>query len=51
MFFALTVLRVLSVSGMCSVTKWLDFSTSSMELARRTCEGRLHADSTVMCGS
>ena len=51
MFFALTRWRVFSTSGTCRLTKWLDFSTSSTEAARFTCDGRLHAASTVMCGS
>ena len=50
-FFALTRCRVFSTSGTCRLTKWLDLRTSSTEVARLTCDGRLHAASTVMCGS
>src|SRR5712691_1651732 len=51
MFLASIMWRVFSPSGTCSETKWLCFSTSSTLEALRTCEGRLHAASTVMCGS
>ncbi len=40
-----------SISGTCSVTKSLAFSTSSMEAALRTATGRLQAASTVISGS
>jgi hypothetical protein len=50
-FLALTVCRVFSIRGMCSVTKSLPLRISSTEAARFTCDGRLQAPSTVMCGS
>jgi hypothetical protein len=43
--------RVLSTSGTCSVTNCALRSTSLTLPARRTCDGRLQAASTVMCGS
>ena len=48
---ALSSPRVAPFSGTCRVTKWLPWSTSSIECALRTCEGRLHAASTVISGS
>ncbi len=50
-FFAFTRCRVFSTSGTCRLTKWLVLKISSIEAARFTCEGRLHAASTVICGS
>ena len=48
---AFTIPRVTSSSGTCNVTKSDAFSTSSMLCAFLTCDGRLHAASTVISGS
>ena len=47
----LTRCRVAPTSGTCRVTKSAPRSTSATLPARRTCEGRLHAASTVISGS